>query len=74
LEVEEDHRPFQGALEELHPLMEEEVAYHLELEVDRGVVEEIPFQEALVVPHLVEEVASFLLVEEVQEAQVVEED
>ena len=51
--------------------MEEEVAYHLELEVDRGVVEEIPFQEALVVLHLVEEVASFLqevVVLEVQEA------
>ena len=74
MEVEEDHRPFQGALEELHPLMEEEVACHLELEEDLGVVEEIPFQEALVVPHLVEEVASFLLVVEVQEAQAVEED
>ena len=61
MEVEEDRHPFQEALEELHPLMEEEVAYHLELEVDRGVVEEIPFQEALVVLHLVEEVASFLL-------------
>jgi hypothetical protein len=70
LEVEEDRHPFQEALEELHPLMEEEVAYHLELEVDRGVVEEIPFQEALVVFHLVEEVASFLqevVVLEVQE-------
>ena len=71
MEVEEDRHPFQEALEELHPLMEEEVAYHLELEVDRGVVEEIPFQEALVVLHLVEEVASFLqevVVLEVQEA------
>ena len=73
MEGEEDHHPYQEALEELHPLMEEVAAYHLELEVDQGVVEEIPFQEALVVPHRVEEVASFHLVVVVLEALVVEE-